>query len=261
MKTKIRCQVHGQQVVTDCQLKECVFNTKYPGVHNCILVYMAKQDVDSLKPLDIAMLKGWEPATVNRDLLRATTLMRNSTLRVSNNIDVEPSFSTIMGLSVCYACEAPINSKNWKTAVEAKTPKSKESIWYCSNECHDARPPACIGAEHACRTSIAKIAEWAIKKYSTLGGLEQALGMNREMLGTVLKKHLSKNAEELYATTQRVKTRNQALVRRTGSRPEWLANFHELLLPLVDEMTSKYGKPKGTMVAISAEVQKTIDAL
>jgi hypothetical protein len=260
-KSLMRCQVHGEPIRVDCQLSECVFHTRYPGVKNCVLVYMAKQGLHDLKAIDIGMLKGIPAQKVNRDLSRATVAMRNDTLKVSNAIDVEPRFVTMVGLDVCYACETPITMKNRKAALETRLPRSGDTVTYCSQACHDQKPPQFIAAEIACCNDIAVISEWASKKYSTLGGLEQALGMNRALLGEALKNLLDIDAEELYSTTQRVKTRSKELVRRTGSRPEWLSNFMDLMRPLLDDMTRKHGKPKMNFSALVEEVQTVIDTI
>jgi len=259
---EVRCHVHKEKVVRDCRLKECVFFTSYPHVHNCILVYMAKQDLESLKPIDIGMLKGIPASRVARDLSRATTLMRNGTLEVSNQTEVEPKFDTIMGVSACYCCETPITSKNRRSSVEVKVSKGDaEKVLYCSQECADAHPPQYVAAERKCRSDIKTIVEWATKKYSTLGGLEQALNMNRNLLGYTLKSLLGVDADELYSTTQRVKTRSRSLVRRTGSRPEWLGTFSDTLKPLVEKMEKAHGKVTLDLSHVSNEVQRVIDTI
>jgi len=260
-KSTIRCQVHGEPIRSKCGLKECVFWTSYPNVNNCVLVYMAKHDVDALKPIDIGMLKGVPSSKVSRDLSKATSMMRGDTLRVSNQVDIEPKFSTIPGMEVCYSCEAPINYRNRRSSVESKLPKSKHRLWYCSQSCMDTRPPQFIAAETSCRTDIKTITSWAVKRYSTLGGLEQALGMNRALLGKTLKNLLGVEADELYSTTQRVKTRSKALVRRTGSRPEWLTNFQDVMRPLIDDMASKHGEAKDDLSVLYAKVQNVIETI
>jgi len=258
-ESAIRCQIHGEPILLDCRLSDCVFHTSYPGVNNCILVYMARQDLEALKPIDIGMLKGIPANRVARDLAKATTSMRNGTLRVSNHTDIEPKFTTIPDLDVCYACEAPILGRVKKTGIEIRLTRRKAKIWYCSQECADAHPPQFVAAEMECRTDIRTITEWAVKRYSTLGGLEQALGMNRQLLGETLKNLLGLDAEEIYSTTQRVKTRSKALVRRTGSRPEWLAQFAEVMAPMVMDMEAKYGESSVDLSEISEEVQQVID--
>lgn len=260
-KSLIKCQVHGDQIRTDCGLKRCVFWTEYPNVRNCVLVYMAKHDVNSLKPIDIGMLKGVSTTKVSRDLAKATNLMRNDTLRVSNQVDVEPRFTTLHDLEICYACETPINYRNRRTAIEARLPRTKEKIWYCGQPCLDEKPPQFVAAEMNCRTDIKTIAAWAVKKYSTLGGLEQALGMNRALLGKTLRDLLGIEADELYTTTQRVRTRSKALVRRTGSRPEWLTNFQDVMQPLVEDMSVKYGESSLDMTELYAQVQNVIETI
>lgn len=258
-KSSVRCQVHGEAIVRDCSLSDCVFFTEYQKVRNCILVYMAKQDMDSLKPIDIGMLKGIPTKQVSRDLSRATQLMRNDTLRVSRQVEVEPKFSTIPNIESCCNCETPINYRTRKSAIETKVPRTEQTIYYCSSKCYEEKPPQHVAAEIKCQSDIKTIVSWAVKKYSTLGGLEQALGMNRSMLGETLKNLLGVEADELYPTTQRVKTRSKALVRRTGSRPEWLVNFQDVLQPLVDDMQSKYGEPKVDYSELLAEVQGAIE--
>lgn len=258
----VRCQVHGEPVVVDCKLSKCVFHTQYPKVNNCILVYMAKQDVDSLKAIDIGMLKKLPAQKVARDLTKATIAMRNSTLRISNQVDLEPKFHTVLNLDVCYACEAPVSQgRARKNSLEFHVGKDKGRVAYCSPECAEQHPPPFVAAEIECRTDIKTITEWAVKKYSTLGGLEQALGMNRALLGSALKRLLNLDAEEIYATTQRVKTRSKALVRRTGSRPEWLSQFSDLIKPMVAQMEKRHGRPTLDLSYLSKEVQKVIDSI
>jgi hypothetical protein len=260
-KSLIKCQEHGESIRTSCGLKACVFWTAYPNVHSCILVYMAKQDVDSLKPIDIGMLKGVSASKISRELAKATNLMRNSTLQVSNQVDIEPKFKTLQEMEVCYECETPINYRNRRTALEVKLPRTKQKIWYCSQSCLDKKPPQFVAAEMNCRTDIKTITAWAVKKYSTLGGLEQALGMNRALLGKTLLELLGVEADELYSTTQRVKTRSKALVRRTGSRPEWLTNFKDVMQPLIDDMTLKYGEPSTDLSDLYVQVREVIDSI
>ena len=103
--------------------------------------------------------------------------------------------------------------------------------------------------------------KWAVKKYTTLGGLEQALGMNRTLLGSSLSDVLGIDADTLYSTTERVKTRSRSLVRRTGSKPEWLSNFKELFAPLIDAMESKYGKPKVDGTDLLLEVEAVLSTV
>lgn len=260
-ENSIRCHVHGEPVVRSCQLKECVFHTTYPNVNNCILVYMGKQDLDSLKAIDIGMLKGLPASRVARDLARATTSMRNGTLKVSNHTDIEPRFTTLPDLDVCYACETPIVGRHKKTSVEFRLPKKKQRISYCSLKCSEDHPPQFVAAEMECKTDIRTVTEWAVKRYSTLGGLEQALGMNRQLLGDALRKLLNLDAEEIYSTTQRVKTRSKALVRRTGSRPEWLSKFSDVLAPLVEDMEAKYGPSTVDLGNLSVDIQEVIDTI
>tara|TARA_Y100000310_G_scaffold336736_1_gene422077 strand:+ start:519 stop:1268 length:750 start_codon:yes stop_codon:yes gene_type:complete len=245
----------------DCSLSKCVFSTKYPGVKNCILVYMAKQGIDSLKPLDISLLKGIPSNQVSRSLSKATVLMRNNTLKVSNQVDIEPKFKVLMGMNTCYHCETPITSKNQRHSVESKIPRTGEKVVYCSSKCAEARPAQYVAAEAACGTDIKNIVSWAVKKYSTLGGLEQALGMNRTLLGKTLKDLLGLEADTLYSTTERVKTRSKSLVRRTGSRPEWLTSFHEILQPLIDDMSDEHGPPTVDHSSLIENVNNVIESI
>lgn len=257
----VRCHVHKEPILLDCKLTPCVFHTSYPGVNRCILVYMAQQDLTALKPIDIGMLKGLSASRVTRDLAKATVAMRNGTLRVSNQNDVEPQFTTLPDLDVCYACETPASLRSKKAGIEVKLTRSKAQVWYCSPECLEVHPPHFVTAEMECRTDIKTITSWAVKKYSTLGGLEQALGMNRQLLGETLKRVLGIDAEEIYSTTQRVRTRSKALVRRTGSRPDWLAKFPEVFKPLISKFETKYGKATLDCTNLSNEVQKVIDTI
>lgn len=257
----VRCHVHGKEIKKPCELKKCVFWTRYPNVNHCILQYMAQQGIDSLKPIDISLLKGIPTTKVNRSLAKATTLMRHSTLKISHQVDIEPKFTTLMGMRTCYNCETPISYKNKRGSLESKLPRTGDVIYYCSAACSNERPVQYVAAEMHCGVPIKDVVSWAVKKYSTLGGLEQALGMNRSLLGKTLKDLLGVEADTLYSTTQRVKTRAKSLVRRTGSRPEWLTGFDEVFLPLIEDMESKHGPATVDVATLSEEVKKVIDSI
>lgn len=240
-KYEVRCHVHGETIKVDCHLPQCLFHTGYPGVKQCMLVYLAKHNAKSFKALDIGMLKRVPEADVTKALSKAMLDLRSETLKISHYGSVDRSFITLMDRKICYNCEKPITPKVRKKASRVRLPRTDHKIWYCSSKCQNEYPPQWVTAEMECQNDIKTIVAWAVRKYSTLGGLEQALGMNRKLLGHSLDVLLGIDADNLYPTTKRVKTRSKSLVRRTGSKPEWLNKFYEDMAPLREKMTEKYG--------------------
>jgi len=256
---QVRCHVHGQPIKAACHLDSCILHTNFPRVNKCMLVYLAKHDMKSLKPIDISMLKGIPEAQVMKTLAKSLTALRGNTLKASSHTsEIEKKFITLAGRDVCYNCERAITPRMRKNSSHVKIPKSTEKVWYCSSECQEQHPVQWVAVEEASKSDIKTILAWAAKRYSTLGGLEQALGMNRKLLGYSLSSLLGINANDLYPTTKRVKTRSKSLVRRTGSKPEWLTSFYSSMKPLRKAMELKYGPTEMDLTALKAKMDEVI---
>lgn len=251
----IRCHAHGEVIKVDCSLRGCPLWTKFPNVQNCILVYMDRQELTALKPIDVSVLRRIPVAQVNKKLITAMSVLRGGTLKTSTHTEISPKFTVLLNQNVCYCCESPIVGDPAVTS----TTREGHKVVYCSQECATKHPPHYVSLEMESKTHVKEILLWATKKYSTLGGLEQALGMSRQTLGESLRSLLGISAEELYPTTQRVRTRAKALVRRTGARPEWLQKFS--LDDLVLAMERAHGKSTVVTSAPLLRVQRVIDSL
>lgn len=258
-KYRVRCHVHGLPIKSPCGLDSCVLHTTFPRVNGCMLVYMAKHNMKSLKPLDISMLSGIPEATITKTLSKVLTTLRNNTLKASSHTnEIERKFVTLEGRDVCYNCEKAITPRMRKHSSHVKLPKSSKKVWYCSASCQEEYPAQWVAAEISSKSDIRTILSWAVKRYSTLGGLEQALGMNRKLLGHSLSVLLDINANDLYPTTKRVKTRSKSLVRRTGSKPEWLTSFYGSMEPLRIAMAHKYGPVSRDLTDLRSKMDEVI---
>lgn len=252
--TRVFCAVHDHEICTNCNLSSCAYYTQYPNVYNCILVYMARQGVEYLSPLDISIVTQTSQKQVIHKLQRAIHYLRGGFMDSEVNQEIEPSFITLTGYSVCANCEKPVSSMEYKNYIS-----DKEYVVYCSENCLERKPPPVIALEKQCKTSIGVILQWAVRKYSTLGALEQALGMNRYLLGQQLHYHLNIDASTIYNTTQRVRTRNEALARRTGQKPRWLIDFSVEMRSFLQKSIRKYGKSRVQTKDIFTNVRRILN--
>lgn len=252
--TNVFCAVHDHEICTNCNLASCAYYTQYPNVYNCILVYMAKQEVESLSPIDISVVTQIPSKQVSTSLQQAMTHLRGDFMDSDVNTELEPSFITLTNHLVCANCEKPVSSMDYHNYIS-----DKEYVVYCSEECMERKPAPVIMLEKKCKTNIGMILQWAVRKYSTLGALEQALGMNRHLLGQQLRYHLNIDASTIYNTTQRVRTRNTSLSRRTGQKPRWLVDYSVKMRKFLQKSIKKHGKPQVNTYNIRMDVKKILN--
>jgi len=139
--------------------------------------------------------------------------------------------------------------------------RSKHHIYYCSPECKEAKPTHYVALEARSRVPVETIVKWAVNKYSTLGALEQALGISRTLLGETVLSILGIDADRLYPTTKRVRTRNRELVRRTGSKPDWLVHIDDRVVKPFKELQAKLGESKKDHSYLVAQAEELIRTL
>lgn len=256
-KTNVICPIHKQEILVPCQLTDCIYFTKtsFSEVNNCILVYMAQEKMYTLNAEDISILTNTSLKQINTNLKQAMSLLRTNIVYNNLNSEIDAKFDVLMNKNVCVVCEKPALFENNHILYNNNT------ITYCSNKCFYNKPPAVILLEHKCKEDIKVILKWAIKKYSTLGALEQALGMNRWLLGKQLNIHLGINADTLYKTTQRVRTRKTELLRRTGQRPKWLDDFIYKINKQLVNSTTLYGQTSLNIENIEKEIKGILNTL
>lgn len=256
-KTNIICPIHKQEVLVPCQITDCIYYTKtsFSKVNNCILVYMAQEKMITLNAEDISILTNISLKQVNYDLKQAMALLRTNVVYDNLNTEIDAKFDILTNKDVCVVCEKPVLSENKYNLYD------KYTIKYCSNKCISLKPPAVILLEYKCQEDIKTILKWTIKKYNTLGALEQALGMNRWLLGKQLRIHLGINADTLYKTTQRVRTRKSELLRRTGQRPKWLDTFITKIKQQLNNSTKLYGQYDLDIEKMNLEINNIINTL
>ena len=249
-KTRIAevvCPVHEQSIVSDCALSECAFSTTYPGVRNCILVYMHKHKVDSLGPLDLSMILGQPHKDITDNTNYALKLLRQESVETTTTFELEAQFFVIKA-KVCCACDSPITDSNKYSSFSG--------FYYCSSACALAKPEAIMLLEAASGVSISKILVWARNKYLTPLAFQQALGLDLVLLDSLVMEYFGISYSELY--TSYTPPELGPLAKRLGRNPTWLKGFSDRTQSIQDTMVSKYGPIHLDFVSLQQELDSSI---
>jgi hypothetical protein len=226
----VLCPVHDQPILLDCSLSECMFSTTYPGVRNCILVYMSKHKVNELSSLDLSMLL----EIPNKDIIEVSNQalkgLRKESISATTSLEFDPEFIAIKS-KVCCACETPI--------TEFNNYSSFSGFYHCSTSCQEAKPYSIAMLEASSGTSIEKLLNWARFKYATLAAFQQALGLDTSLLNKLTTKYLGKPLNKLYAKPVIPVVRS--LNKRVGRHPSWLDAFPVKTKKVRSKMRNKYG--------------------
>lgn len=241
----VTCPVHEEPIVTDCSLSECSFHTTYPGVRNCILVYMHKHKVDTLSTLELSMILGIPHKTIVDDTNRALSFLRQESISTTSGYDIEPRFVVLQNLPVCSVCESPLS----EDVIEDRGHK------YCSEKCAVSKSVQVLSLESATGVEIRDVLAWATNKYNSPTTLEEALGVPPWLLESLLQEHLGCGLADLYPDDEPATP--ITLGKRVGRAPTWLAAFGEKTAQIQEAMVKKYGS---VLVDLS-ELQQEFDKL
>lgn len=244
---EVVCPVHEQSVVSDCSLSECAFSTTYPGVRNCILVYMHKHKVDSLGALDLSMILGQPHKEIADNTAYALKLLRQDSIETTTTFEVESKFFVIKS-AVCCACDAPITESNKHSTFSG--------FYHCSATCAEDKPYAIMQLEASAGVSIDKILVWARNKYLTSLAFQQALGLDPPLLETLVTRYFGVSSSELYSTYTPAVL--DPITKRLGRTPTWLKGFQDKTQDLQNAMNSKYGPVKLDFVSLQQDLDSSL---
>lgn len=243
----VLCPVHDQAILLDCSLSECMFSTTYPGVRNCILVYMSKHKVNELSSLDLSMLL----EIPNKDIIEISNYalkdLRKESITTTTSFDFDPEFIAVKS-KVCCSCETPI--------TEFNSYSSFSGFYHCSIACQEAKPYPIAMLEASSGTSIEKLLNWARFKYATLAAFQQALGLDTGLLNKLTLKYLGKPLNKLYAKP--VIPVVSFLNKRVGRHPSWLDAFPVKTKNIRNKMRNKYGSFYPDLSKLQDAVEDTL---
>lgn len=240
------CIIHGEPIVANCGLSECAFSTTYPGVKNCILVYLNKHKVDNLSTLDLSMLLGIPHKTIIEDTSKALALLRQNSIETTSTYDIDPAFVVLHDLSVCAVCDSPYE----------KAYQEINGLGYCSSICYAAKPLQVLALEASCGVDIRSIILWAITKYVTVSTLEEALGLPFKVLDDLSRQLFGVPVVDLYTCTTKVST--PSLSKRVGRAPAWLAALSEVTAIVQEKMVDKYGSVTVNLSSLQQEFENLV---
>jgi hypothetical protein len=243
---EVNCKVHGEPIITDCALQECSFHTTYPGVRNCILVYMNKHKVDTLSTLELSMILGTPHKQIVEDTSQALLSLRQESVDTTSQYEIDSRFVTLRDLPVCSVCESPLAA----TSIE------DQGYTYCSIACSLAKPVHVLSLESSCGAEIKDVLNWAIRKYNSQSNLEEALGLSSKLLNSLLQDHLGFGLSDLYP--EEIQDNSLALSKRVGRSPTWLSAFSEKTLVIQDRMVEKYGPVRVDLSALQEEFDRIV---
>jgi hypothetical protein len=242
----VKCKVHGEPIITDCALRDCSFYTTYPGVRNCILVYMSKHKVDTLSTLELSMILGTPHKQITEDTNKALLFLRQESVDTTSGYEIDSRFVTLLNFSVCSVCEQPLT----------EAPIEDHGYKYCSISCSISKPVHVLSLESSCGVEITEVLNWAIRKYNTQGNLEEALGLSSKLLNGLLQEHLHFGLSDLFP--EEVPDNSLALTKRVGKAPTWLAAFSEKTSVIQDRMIENYGPIRVDISSLQEEFNRVV---
>ena len=241
------CIIHGEPIITGCSLSECALHTTYPGVKNCILVYMSKHKVDTLGTLDLSMLLSIPHTTIKDDTARALSLLRQESVETTSCHDIDPNFVVLSGVHACSVCESPISGEAYHEELDFK---------YCSSSCLSAKPLQVLALEASCGVDIRDVLVWAANRYITAETFQEALDLPAKMLEELVRKYFNLSIADLYS--QLSPSAPPSLGKRVGRAPAWLSAFSDVTAVVQEKMIDKYGSITVELSALHKEFDNLI---
>lgn len=228
---EISCIHHNNPIVAECSLSECSLYTTYPGVKNCILIYMDKHNVDSLSTLDLSMLLSIPHKSISEDLKKILANLRKNSVKTASLYDMDPLFKIIPNLNICYCCEKLLSPLSGLVVGEFK---------YCGPECLEVKPPEMVRLEYYSGLDMDSLIIWSVGKYSSLDNFVEALGLSKSLLEELVDRYFGTTLEKLY-NNYTTDSFSPVLMKRSGRSPSWLEAIPEKTSRVYKQISKKYG--------------------
>ena len=201
----LQCPAHRAAVSTACRGQTCKFWVSSDMANNCLLAYCAHQQVDRLNADEIAYLYGQPIEIVRDELESAMTTLRITAIQSDavNDPDIQRAFWFVESPTVCCVCGSLTDPA---TLIRAQDTK----LAYCSRECWEETPPDVLGCEYRFGLPIGTIMRWAIHRFRNLPVMEKTLGLKRETLIELSRRHLGRDLVGFFPK-----------VKMQSERPSW----------------------------------------
>lgn len=230
----LRCPAHHATVKAPCKLDGCKFWVPSDIANRCLLAYAHQQKVDQLSGDEIAYLYGQHVDTVKAELESAMLRLRQTAIQsdAAHDPDIERVFWFVETNKICCVCGS--TTENGGIAIP-ETP-----LAYCSKECAEEMPADQLACEYRFGRPIQTIIRWAIRRFRNLPVLERTLGLKRETLIELCRRHLGR---DLSAFFPKVKIQSERpLWRRRINRSE-LLEAQQAIKDLTIQQTKRAGHP------------------
>jgi YHS domain-containing protein len=236
-----RCEKFGMGMRSECMLTDCGYYVRSPDQGNCLPVYLRSQDkslTSELPPNEVALLDGVSLTEVGKATRSAMKRLSMGTLRRLITLgEIEADLHYISNVRVCVVCERAIGPKQ-----ASYLDYGGSRYFYCSNACIESHPTYVLKAELFFGVSFPKLLQWVVRKFSSLGAAERALGLTRQQFYHAASLYLSSSLDEHFTALRGLKERRQAsLVKRTWHYPHWVSNKVRSFNPMLSRVEARYG--------------------
>lgn len=231
----LKCPVHQATVATNCRLHTCKFWVSSDMANNCLLAYCHQQQVDRLSADEIAYLYDQPVEAVKSELDSAMTTLRITAIQsdAANDPDIERMFWFVETTAICCVCGSPTDS----TLI--KVPDTP--LAYCSKECQEEKPADVLTCEFRFGRPIATVVRWALHRFRNLPVLERTLGLKRETLIELCRRHLGRDLGSFFPK-----------VKIQSERPPWRRRIsrteHQLVVDTLAQQTARQTQRFGRTV-------------
>jgi len=231
---KFKCPAHGARVVTPCALTQCRFWLNSDLANNCLLAYCHQQQIEALSADEIAYLYHQPIKEIRASLDDAMLTLRLNALQsdAEHDGELDRVFSYIETSKICCACGLPIPTG---TAIKA----GDLPLAYCSKDCQESLPQDVLNCEFKLGRPIEMIIKWAFHRFRNLPILEKTLGLKRETLIELCKRHLGRNIQSYFP---KIKIQTEKLLYRKLNRNEF-SKFSSALAQNTQTRTAAFGTP------------------
>jgi hypothetical protein len=206
----LRCPAHKAPVASGCRMNSCKFWVGSDMANNCLLAYCSNQQTDRLSADEIAYLYGQPIETVRQELDAAMTTLRCTAIQsdAKDDPDIQRVFWFVETMAVCCVCGSTTDSTSLIRVPD--TP-----LAYCSRECVEEASPDVVGCEYRFGRPIQTILRWAIRRFRNLPVLERTLGLKRETLIELSRRHLGRDLVSFFPKVK-IKSEQPQWRRRTN---------------------------------------------
>lgn len=229
----LKCPAHHVKVAAGCRQNTCKFWVASDMANNCLLAYCHQQQVDRLSADEIAYLYGQPVETVRTELDAAMTTLRITAIQsdAANDPDIERTFWFVETTEVCCVCGSPTDEQLIRV--------QDIPLAYCSKECLEEKPIDVLVCEYRFGRPIATVIRWALHRFRNLPVLERTLGLKRETLIELCRRHLGRDLASFFPKVK-IQSERPPWRRRINRTEQQLAV--DTLAQKTKEQTERFGK-------------------